>query len=70
MGRHRKQIFEYQSHQLGERDGALEIRFRDSLPLTSIGKIDVMKIEKEESEFLSEINFDKLTANVKKKTLK
>ena len=66
----RKQIFEYQSHQLGERDGALEIRFRDSLPLTSIGKIDVMKIEKEESEFLSEINFDKLTANVKKKTLK
>ena len=63
-------IFEFQSHQLGERDGAIDIRFRDTLPLTPIGKIDVLKIEQEESQRLSDINFDELTANVKKKILK
>ncbi len=66
----RKLILEFQSHLLGERDGALDIRFRDSLPLTPIGKIDAMKIEQEECEILSDSNFDELTANVKKKILK
>lgn len=66
----RQQIFEYQSHKLGERDGAIDIRFRDSLPLTPIGKIDIIRITKEENEILSDIDFDKLTDNVKKKILK
>ena len=66
----KREILEFQSHCLGERDGAIDIRFRDSLPLTPIGKVDTMQLEREESTILSEINFDELTANVKKKILK
>ena len=66
----RQQILEYQSHLLGERDGAIEIRFREELPLTPIGKIDYKKLTEEENEILSDIDFSKLTNNVKKKVLK
>ena len=65
----KKQILEYQSHLLGERDGAIDVRFRESLPLTPIGKIDSIKLTKEENETLSEIDFATLTNN-KKKVLK
>ena len=65
----KKQILEYQSHLLGERDGAIDIRFRGSLPLTSIGKIDSAKITEEENKILSNIDFATLTNN-KKKVLK
>lgn len=65
----KKQIFEHQSHLLGERDGAIDIRFRDSLPLTSIGKIDSIKLTEEENKNLSDIDFYTLTKN-KKKVLK
>lgn len=65
----KKQILEYQSHLLGERDGAIDVRFRDKLPLTPIGKIDVRKVMQEENETLSEIDFATLAAN-KKKVLK
>lgn len=63
-------ILEYQSHLLGERDGAIDIRFRDELPLTSIGKIDSIKLTEEENKNLSDIDFATLTANNKKKVLK
>ena len=63
-------IFEYQSHLFGERDGALDIRFRDSLPRTPVGKIDTTRITKEENEQPSEIDYATLTNNVKKKVLK
>ena len=63
-------ILEYQSHLLGERDGAIDIRFRDELPLTSIGKIDSIKLAEEENKNLSDIDFATLTANNKKKVLK
>ena len=66
----RQQIFEHQSHFLGERDGAIEIRFRDHLPLTPIGKIDAKKLTEEENKILSDVDFSKLTNNVKKKVLK
>ena len=62
-------ILEYQSHLLGERDGVIDIRFRDSLPLTPIGKIDSINLTKKENENLSDIDFDVLTNN-KKKVLK
>ena len=65
----KKQILEYQSHLLGERDGAIDIRFRGSLPLTSIGKIDSAKLTEEENKILSNIDFATLTNN-KKKVLK
>lgn len=65
----KKQILEYQSHLLGERDGAIDVRFRETLPLTSIGKIDAVKLTKEENKTLSEIDFATLTNN-KKKVLK
>ena len=64
------QIFEYQSHLLGERDGAIDIRFRDKLPLTSIGKIDSRKLTEEENKNLSDVDFAKLTNSDKKKVLK
>ena len=63
-------ILEYQSHLLGERDGVIDIRFRDSLPLTPIGKIDSIKLKEEENKVLSDIDFDTLTNNNKKKVLK
>ena len=67
----RLQIFEYQSHLLGERDGAIEIRFRKELPLTPIGKVDIMKLTKEENKILSNVDFAELTNNkVKKKAMK
>ncbi|MBQ6494708.1 MAG: acyl--CoA ligase [Bacilli bacterium] len=67
----RQQIFEYQSHLLGERDGVSEIRFRNELPLTPIGKIDVMKLTEEENKNLSNVDFKELTNNKdKKKVLK
>lgn len=66
----KQQIFEYQSHLLGERDGAIEIRFRDELPLTPIGKIDSKKLKEEENKIPSDIDFAKLTNNPKKKVLK
>ena len=65
----KNQILEYQSHLLGERDGAIDVRFRDKLPLTSIGKIDFVKITEEENKNLSDIDFATLTNN-KKKVLK
>ena len=58
----KQKILEYQSHLLGERDGALDVRFRDELPLTPIGKIDVLRIEQEESINMSDIDFDTLIA--------
>ena len=58
----KQKILEYQSHLLGERDGALDVRFRDELPLTPIGKIDVLRIEQEESINESDIDFDTLIA--------
>ncbi len=61
----KREILEYQSHLLGERDGAIDVRFRDELPMTPIGKIDVMKIEQEESQHESDIDFDVLTARKK-----
>lgn len=61
----RKQILEYQSHLLGERDGAIDIRFREKLPLTSIGKIDTIRLSNEENKILSDIDFDYLTNNKK-----
>lgn len=64
----KNQILEHQSHVLGERDGALDVRFRDSLPRTPIGKIDVLKVAKEENKVLSDIDFATLT-NTKKKVL-
>ena len=64
----KKQIFEYQSHLLGERDGVIDIRFRSSLPLTSIGKIDSIKLTESESKELSDVDFATL-ANIKKKVL-
>ena len=45
-------------------------RFREELPLTPIGKIDYKKLTEEENEILSDIDFSKLTNNVKKKVLK
>ncbi len=66
----KKQILEYQSHLLGERDGAIDIRFRDALPLTPIGKINSIKLTEEENKNLSDIDFATLTANNKKKVLK
>lgn len=65
----KKQILEYQSHLLGERDGAIDVRFRESLPLTPIGKINSAELTKEENKILSEIDFATLTNN-KKKVLK
>lgn len=65
----RKIILEHQSHLLGERDGAIDIRFRDSLPLTPIGKIDSIRLTIEENKNLSDIDFATLT-NTKKKVLK
>ena len=65
----KKQILEYQSHLLGERDGVVDIRFRDSLPFTSIGKIDSIKLTQEENKTLSDIDFATLADN-KKKVLK
>ena len=65
----KNQILEYQSHLLGERDGAIDIRFRNELPLTPIGKIDSIKLTKEENKTLSEIDFATLTNNSKKKVL-
>ncbi len=65
----KNQILEFQSHLFGERDGVIDVRFRDSLPLTPIGKIDTVKITKEENEVLSDIDFDTLVNN-KKKVLK
>ena len=64
----KNQILEYQSHLLGERDGAIDVRFRDSLPLTPIGKIDTIRITNEENQKLSDIDFKKI-ANIKKKVL-
>lgn len=58
----KQKIFEYQSHLLGERDGVIDIRFKDELPLTPVGKIDILKIEKEESLYESDIDFDTLIA--------
>lgn len=58
----KKVIAEYQSHLLGERDGAIDIRFRNELPMTPIGKIDVLKIAMEENQHESDIDFDILTA--------
>ena len=66
----KNQILEYQSHLLGERDGAIDVRFRDSLPYTSIGKIDSIKLTEEENKELSDFDFNKLIANNKKKVLK
>lgn len=66
----KNQILEYQSHLLGERDGAIDVRFRDSLPYTSIGKIDSIKLTEKENKELSDVDFNKLTANNKKKVLK
>lgn len=63
-------IFEHQSHLAGERDGALEIRFRDSIPKTSIGKTDVITLTKEENKILSDIDFDQIAGKTKKKVLK
>jgi long-chain acyl-CoA synthetase len=57
----KKEIFEYQSHLLGERDGAIDIRFRENLPLTPIGKIDSLLLTKEENKELSDIDFAYLT---------
>ena len=54
----REEIFEYQSHILPERDGALEIRFIDELPLTANGKTDSKKLEETAEE--SDIDFDTL----------
>lgn len=64
-GKAKREILEYQSHLLGERDGAIDVRFRDELPMTPIGKIDVLKIEQEESQHESDIDFDVLTARKK-----
>ena len=58
----KRKILEYQSHLLGERDGAIDVRFRDELPMTPIGKIDVLRIEQEENLHESEIDYDTLTA--------
>lgn len=55
-------IFDYQSHLLGERDGAIDIRFRNELPLTSIGKVDVIRVASEEALIESDIDFDTLIA--------
>jgi long-chain acyl-CoA synthetase len=62
-------ILEYQSHVLGERDGAIDVRFRESLPRTPIGKVDTLKVSKEENQVLSDMDFAVLT-NSKKKVLK
>lgn len=58
----KRTILEYQSHLLGERDGAVDVRFRDELPMTPIGKIDVLRIEQEENHHKSDIDYDTLTA--------
>ncbi len=63
-----KEILEFQSTLLGDRDGAVEVRFRSELPRTPIGKIDITKIEKEENLNPSTMDFDTLIAN--KKTAK
>ena len=63
-----KEILEFQSTLLGDRDGAVEVRFRSALPRTPIGKIDITKIEKEENLNPSTMDFDTLIAN--KKTAK
>ena len=63
----KKIIFEHQSHLLGERDGAVDIRFRENLPMTSIGKIDILKIECEENLQKSNIDFDVLIAKTRVK---
>ena len=57
----RNQILEYQGHLLGERDGAIDIRFRESLPLTPVGKIDSVRLTEEENESLSDVDFAGLT---------
>ncbi len=62
----KKQIFEYQSHLLGERDGISDVRFRDSLPYTPVGKIDSIKLTEEENKLLSDIDFYTITNIVKK----
>lgn len=66
----KNQIFEYQSHLLGERDGISDIRFRESLPFTPIGKIDSVKLTEEENKNLSDVDFNQIINNVKKKVLK
>ena len=58
----KREILEYQSHLLGDRDGAVDVRFRKELPVTPIGKIDVLRIEEEENRTPSEIDFETLIA--------
>ena len=61
-----EEIKEYQSHILPERDGAIDIRFIDELPLTSVGKVDKNKLKTEGG--VSEIDFDTLIGQKKEKT--
>lgn len=58
----KREILEYQSHLLGDRDGAIDVRFRKELPVTPIGKIDVLRIEEEENRTPSDIDFETLIA--------
>ena len=64
----RKEILEHQDHILPERDGALEIRFIDEIPLTPVGKKDIIKLKKMAEE--SEVDFDTVIGQKKTKTKK
>ena len=66
----KRQILEYQSHLLGERDGVSDVRFRTSLLYTPIGKIDYVKITEEENKNMSDLDSSVLMNNSKKKVLK
>ena len=64
----RKEILEHQDHILPERDGALEIRFIDEIPLTPVGKKNIIKLKKMAEE--SEVDFDTVIGQKKTKTKK